>query len=60
MPDKFKIGDKVELKKTHPCGSKNWEIMRTGMDIRIKCLGCMHQVLIPRVKFEKALKKVLE
>jgi len=55
----FDIGSKVELKKPHPCGSKNWEIIRMGMDIRIKCLGCLHQVLIPRVKFEKMIKKVL-
>ncbi|MZP44191.1 DUF951 family protein [Heliobacterium gestii] len=55
----FSIGDKVRLRKTHPCGSTDWEITRTGMDFRIRCLGCDHQVLIPRVKFEKAVKTVI-
>ncbi|ABZ83600.1 conserved domain protein [Heliomicrobium modesticaldum Ice1] len=55
----YSIGDKVRLRKTHPCGSTDWEITRTGMDFRIRCLGCGHQVLIPRVKFEKAVKAVI-
>ncbi len=59
MPQKFSLGDVVELKKPHPCGSKQWEITRTGMDIRIRCLGCSHQVLVPRPKFEKSVKKVV-
>ncbi len=60
MPGKFNIGDIVELRKPHPCGSKEWEITRTGMDFRIKCLGCQHQVLIPRRKFEKSVKKIIK
>lgn len=60
MPIKLYVGDIVELKKQHPCGSKEWEITRTGADIRIKCLGCQHQVLIPRVKFEKSIKKIVK
>ncbi|HOJ10412.1 MAG TPA: DUF951 domain-containing protein [Clostridiales bacterium] len=59
MPVKLNIGDIVELRKEHPCGSKQWEITRTGADIRIKCMGCQHQVLIPRPKFEKSLKKII-
>jgi hypothetical protein len=55
----FKIGDWVEMKKAHPCGSKNWEILRTGMDFRIKCIGCGHLVMLPRVKFEKSVKKII-
>ncbi len=58
MPMKLNIGDVVELKKQHPCGNKQWEIVRTGMDFRIKCLGCGHQVMIPRPKLEKSIKKV--
>jgi len=57
---KFNVGDIVELKKEHPCGSKEWEVVRTGADIRMKCLGCSHQVMIPRPKFEKSVKKVLK
>ncbi len=59
MPLKLNVGDIVELKKIHPCGSKKWEIMRTGMDFRIQCLGCGHQVMIPRPKLEKSIKKIL-
>ncbi|MNC84418.1 hypothetical protein D3C75_1390160 [compost metagenome] len=47
------------MKKPHPCGTNEMEIIRMGMDIRIKCTGCHHSVLIPRAKFEKNMKKVL-
>jgi len=60
MPMKLNLGDVVELKKSHPCGSKQWEIMRTGADFRIKCLGCSHQVMIERPKFEKSIKKIIK
>ncbi|ATF25962.1 MULTISPECIES: DUF951 domain-containing protein [Brochothrix] len=49
----------VEMKKQHPCGSNEWEIIRMGMDIRIKCLGCGHSVLIPRRDFDKKIKKII-
>jgi len=55
----FKLGDLVEMKKPHPCGSKLWKVLRTGADIRIECQGCKHQVMIPRSKFEKNMKKVV-
>ncbi|CAM3075909.1 DUF951 domain-containing protein [Paenibacillus sediminis] len=55
----FGLGDIVQMKKPHPCGTNEMEIIRMGMDIRIKCVGCKHSVLIPRAKFEKNLKKVL-
>ena len=54
----YSVGDKVRLKKKHPCGSFDWEITRTGMDFGIKCCGCGHFVMIPRVKFEKAVKAI--
>ncbi|SMC00037.1 hypothetical protein SAMN00808754_3229 [Thermanaeromonas toyohensis ToBE] len=54
------LGDIVELRKMHPCGSNRWEILRTGMDFRLKCLGCGRLILIPRSKLEKSLKKVVE
>jgi len=60
MADKYCVGDIVELRKQHPCGSKEWEITRTGMDFRIKCLGCNHQVMLPRPKFEKSVKKIIK
>lgn len=52
----YEIGDIVRLKKKHPCGSFNWEILRVGMDFRLKCQGCGHLILIPRTKFEKMVK----
>lgn len=57
----YDLNDIVELKKEHPCHlSKQWKIIRMGADIRIKCLGCGTSVLMPRQKFEKSLKKVVE
>jgi hypothetical protein len=58
-PKVFHLGDVVQMKKPHPCGTNEMEIIRLGMDIRIKCTGCKHSVLIPRAKFEKRVKKVL-
>lgn len=55
----FGLGDVVLMKKPHPCGGNEMEIIRMGMDIRIKCVKCQHSVLVPRVKFEKKFKKVL-
>lgn len=60
MPMKLNVGDVVRMRKEHPCGGTDWEIMRTGMDFRIKCLKCGHVVLIPRVKLEKGIKVVLD
>lgn len=54
------VGDKVYMKKQHPCGSHEWEILRTGADFRIRCIGCGRLVMIPRVKLEKAVKKITE
>jgi len=56
---KFQVGDIVELKKEHPCGSRQWKVLRTGADFRIECLGCRHSLMITRAKFEKSVKKVI-
>jgi len=56
----FQLNDIVEMKKQHPCGENRWQIIRMGMDIRMKCLGCDHSVLIPRRQFTKRLKRILE
>lgn len=56
----FELGDVVQMKKQHPCGANEMEVIRMGMDIRIKCVKCKHSILLPRVKFEKSLKKVLK
>lgn len=57
---KYELNDVVQMKKPHPCGENRWKIIRMGMDIRIKCLKCEHSVLMPRSKFDKRVKKVLE
>ena len=54
----LKINDKVELKKTHPCGSKEWLVLRIGMDFRLRCVGCGREFLAPRLKIEKHIKAV--
>ena len=55
----FALNDIVEMKKPHPCGVNKWKIIRLGMDIRIKCEGCGHSVMLPRREFTKKVKKVL-
>lgn len=57
----YELNDIVELKKEHPCHkSKEWKIIRMGADIRLKCLGCGSTVLLPRIEFNKKLKKVVK
>ena len=53
----YTIGTKVIMKKQHPCGANSWEITRLGADIKIKCLNCGRTVLIPRIDFNKKIKK---
>ena len=55
----YEVGDIVKLKKQHPCGSSEWEILRVGADFRLKCLGCGHEVMQPRRKVEKMIRKVV-
>ena len=55
----YRIGDVVRMKKPHPCGANEWELLRTGMDFRLKCLGCGHLVMLPRPKFEKMVRTVV-
>lgn len=56
----FHIGDRVKMKKAHPCGSSEWEITRTGMDFGIKCCGCGHFVMLARPKFIKSVKAIVK
>lgn len=53
------VGDVVRLKKQHPCGSKEWEVLRSGADFRLKCRGCGHQIMIARRLLEKNVKESL-
>ena len=56
---KFKINDLIELKKPHPCGSRTFKILRLGSDIRVVCQGCGRDMVLDRIKLEKATKKIL-
>ena len=53
------VGDLVEMKKPHPCGGKEFEILRVGMDFKIRCLTCGREVMAPRRKLEKNIKRVI-
>ena len=53
-----RLQDVLLMKKPHPCGSKEWKVLRTGMDFRLKCLGCGHEVMLPRSKAEKNIREI--
>ena len=53
------IGDILEMKKKHPCGNTRFLVLRSGMDFRIRCLGCGHEVMVSRVKAEKNIRKII-
>ncbi len=53
-----RVGDVLTLKKKHPCGSDRWEVLRIGADFKLRCLGCGHEVMGPRSKFEKSIRQV--
>lgn len=56
----YQIGDKVQTKKQHPCGSKIWEITRVGVDFKLKCVGCGHIIMLDRQKALKMITKKIE
>ena len=59
MPD-YKLGSIVIMKKAHPCGNNEWEITRLGADIKITCLGCGRSIMLPRIEFNKKMKKIVK
>ena len=58
--NEYEVGDIVETKKQHPCGSKQWEITRIGVDFKLKCMGCGHVIMIEREKALKAIKRKIK
>ena len=56
----IQVGDKLKMKKKHPCGTDIFSVTRIGMDFKLKCDGCGHEVMIPRSKAEKAIKKIIK
>jgi hypothetical protein len=55
----IQVGDILKLKKEHPCGSREWEVLRIGADFRLRCMGCGHQIMIARRQAEKNIKDVI-
>ena len=55
----LRLNQRVELKKQHPCGGKVWTVLRVGMDIKLRCERCGHELMLPRSKAEKSIKKVI-
>ena len=55
----IRLNDILVMKKAHPCGEKKWLVLRTGADFRLRCMGCGHEVMTPRIKAEKNIKQVL-
>ena len=55
----IRVGDYIETKKQHPCGSKKFFVLRVGIDFKIRCEGCGHEIMVPRAKIEKKIKKVI-
>ncbi|MBR5115231.1 MAG: DUF951 domain-containing protein [Oscillospiraceae bacterium] len=54
------VGDVIITKKTHPCGGDRWAVLRVGMDFKLRCLKCGREVMVPRFKAEKSVKKLLQ
>ena len=54
----IRLNDILVMKKAHPCGEKHWLVLRTGADFRLKCMGCGHELMIPRFKAEKNIRSV--
>lgn len=55
----LRVGDRVRLKKPHPCGSQEWEVLRLGTDVKLQCAGCGHLVVLPRATLAKSLKEIV-
>lgn len=58
MPMDIQVGDILEMKKSHPCGSHEWQVLRVGMDFKLRCAGCGREMMVPRSKAEKSVKQV--
>ena len=59
MEKNYQVGSLITMKKEHPCGTNEWEVVRVGADVKIKCLACGRYVMLPRIEFNKKLKKIL-
>ena len=59
MKNNYNLGDQVEMKKPHACGTNKWQITRVGVDIKVKCMNCNREIMMDRLEFDKKVKKVL-
>lgn len=59
MDKKYKLGSIVIMKKQHPCGTNEWVVTRVGADIKIKCANCGRSIMLPRIEFNKKVKKII-
>lgn len=59
MEVKYKVGDKVIMKKPHACGKNEWVITRNGVDIKLKCINCNHEIMMDRLEFEKKQRRII-
>lgn len=60
MDKEYKLGSIVTMKKDHPCGTNEWEVVRVGADIKIKCIKCGRFIMLPRIEFNKKLKRIVQ
>jgi len=60
MEKDYKLDSIVVMKKPHPCGTNEWQIIRVGADIKIKCVNCGRCIMMPRIEFNKKIKKVIQ
>ena len=59
MTEEIRLGDIIQTRKKHPCGAQSFEVLRVGMDFRLRCTTCGRELMIPRAKAEKSIRKVL-
>ena len=59
MKNNYKLGDIVEMRKPHACGTNEWQITRVGVDIKIKCVHCNREIMMDRLEFDKKMKKLI-
>jgi len=59
MKNNYQLGDIVEMKKQHACGTNKWQITRVGVDIKIKCQNCNREIMMDRLEFDKKVKKII-
>ena len=55
----IQLGDILTMKKAHPCGQKQWQVLRTGADLRLRCMGCQREIMVPRFRAERNIRSII-